>query len=34
VRLPVTLAARGFSRIGVGRHDGSDRGITVRWECE
>jgi hypothetical protein len=34
VRLPVALAARGFSRIGVGRHDGSDLGITVRWECE
>ena len=29
-----SLTARHFSRIGVGRHHGSDLALSVRWECE
>jgi hypothetical protein len=29
-----SLTARRFSRIGVGRHHGSDLAISVHWECE
>jgi hypothetical protein len=29
-----SLTARHFSRIGVGRHHGSDLAIAVHWECE
>jgi hypothetical protein len=29
-----SLSAQHFSRIGVGRHHGSDLAISVHWECE
>lgn len=29
-----SLTARRFSRIGVGKHHGSDLAISVHWECE
>ena len=29
-----SLSAQQFSRIGVGRHHGSDLAISVHWECE
>jgi len=29
-----SLSAQQFSRIGVGRHHGSDLAVSVHWECE